>query len=49
MTLFLILLNLAAGVLSAAMYTDSGDFISLYCCILSTGMFFVLYIKEFWN
>lgn len=49
MTLFLMFLNLAAGVLSAAMYTDSGDFISLYSCILSTGMFFVLYVKEFWN
>lgn len=49
MTLLLILLNLVAGVLNAIMYTGDGNFISLYGCILSTGMFFVLYVKEFWN
>ena len=49
MTFFLILLNLAAGVLNAIMYTGGGSFISLYCCILSTVMFFVLYVKEFWE
>lgn len=46
MILFLMFLNLAAGVLNAIMYTGSGDFISLYCCILSTGVFFLLYATE---
>lgn len=49
MTLFLIFLNLAVGVLNAILYTGTGSFINLYCCVLSTVMFFVLYVKEFWK
>jgi len=49
MTLFLIFLNLAAGLANALMYNWNGGFISLYCCVLSTVMFFVLYVKEFWK
>ena len=46
MTMFLVVLNLIAGLLNALMYGWSGDFISLYCCIISTIMFFLLFAKE---
>lgn len=47
MTLVLMMLLLLMGFLNAKSYGEGGQFLNLYCCILNTTMFLVLYVTEY--
>ena len=49
MTLVLMMLLLLVGSLNAKFYGEGGQFLNLYCCILNTTMFLVLYALEYLN
>lgn len=47
MTIVLMILLLLVGFLNAKSYGEGGNFLNLYCCVLNTLMFLVLYASEY--